>query len=84
MMESAAPGLIHPRVALSSPRKAAAQIDALALDAIHIATERPIGLTARWSDALAARRRRQAFSAAAGREPRPAAPHPPFGRPAGD
>jgi len=36
------------RVALPSPRKVAAHIDALAPDAIHIATEGPIGLTARW------------------------------------
>jgi len=46
------------RIALPSPRKIAAKIKAFAPDAIHIATEGPIGLAARWY----CRRRRKPFT----------------------
>ena len=44
----ALPGFSDIRVALPDPRRIAARIDALAPDAIHIATEGPIGLAVRW------------------------------------
>ncbi len=46
------------RIALPSPRKVAARIAAFAPDAIHIATEGPIGLATRWY----CRRRRKPFT----------------------
>lgn len=42
------PGCRDIRVALPSPRRVAARIAALKPDAIHIATEGPIGLATRW------------------------------------
>jgi glycosyltransferase involved in cell wall biosynthesis len=42
------PGLSGIRVALPDPRRIAARIAAIAPDAIHIATEGPIGLAVRW------------------------------------
>src|ERR1700719_2914073 len=44
----ALPGFSDIRVALPDPRRIAARIAALAPDAIHIATEGPIGLAVRW------------------------------------
>jgi glycosyltransferase involved in cell wall biosynthesis len=44
----ALPGLSGIRVALPDPRRIAARIAAIAPDAIHIATEGPIGLAVRW------------------------------------
>jgi 1,2-diacylglycerol 3-alpha-glucosyltransferase/glucuronosyltransferase len=44
----ALPGFSDIRVALPDPRKIAARIAAIAPDAIHIATEGPIGLAVRW------------------------------------
>jgi 1,2-diacylglycerol 3-alpha-glucosyltransferase/glucuronosyltransferase len=44
----ALPGFSDIRVALPNPRKIAARIAAIAPDAIHIATEGPIGLAVRW------------------------------------
>src|SRR5262249_45418278 len=44
----APPGLSGIRVALPDPRRIAARIAAIAPDAIHIATEGPIGLAVRW------------------------------------
>jgi len=42
------PGMSGIRVALPDPRRIAARIAAIAPDAIHIATEGPIGLAVRW------------------------------------
>jgi 1,2-diacylglycerol 3-alpha-glucosyltransferase/glucuronosyltransferase len=44
----ALPGFSDIRVALADPRRIAARIAAIAPDAIHIATEGPIGLAVRW------------------------------------
>jgi glycosyltransferase involved in cell wall biosynthesis len=44
----ALPGFSDIRVALPDPRRIAARITAIAPDAIHIATEGPIGLAVRW------------------------------------
>jgi glycosyltransferase involved in cell wall biosynthesis len=48
MRTVALPGAPDIRIALPNPRKVAAQITAFAPDAIHIATEGPVGLAARW------------------------------------
>jgi glycosyltransferase involved in cell wall biosynthesis len=44
----ALPGLSDIRIALPDPRRIAARIAAIAPDAIHIATEGPVGLAVRW------------------------------------
>src|SRR6201999_1974724 len=48
MRTVALPGAPDIRIALPNPRKVAAQIAAFAPDAMHIATEGPAGLAARW------------------------------------
>ncbi len=48
MSTMAMPGCPDTRIALPSPRRIAARIAALKPDAIHIATEGPIGLATRW------------------------------------
>jgi glycosyltransferase involved in cell wall biosynthesis len=48
MRTVALPGFSGIRVALPDPRRIAARIAAIAPDAIHIATEGPIGLAVRW------------------------------------
>jgi glycosyltransferase involved in cell wall biosynthesis len=58
MRTIALPNAADLRIALPSPREVAARIAAFAPDAIHIATEGPIGLAARWY----CRRRRKPFT----------------------